>query len=86
MKEANARAAQVILKPQNSHETGILDVHGLYVQEAEEATNAFLLQQQRARRFQEVEFITGAGHHSAHHQAKIKVCGAEVLVRAVYMK
>lgn len=73
MEEANARAVQAILQPQNSNETGILDLHGLYVKEAESATKHFILEQQRAKRFLEVEIITGAGRHSVDHQAKIKV-------------
>lgn len=73
MEEANAKAAQAILRPQNSDATGVLDLHGLHVTEAEEATKAFLLRQQRARHFREVEIITGAGHHSNGHLAKIKV-------------
>lgn len=73
MEEANARAVQAILQPQNSDETGILDLHGLYVKEAEAATKDFIDEQQKARRFLEVTIITGAGHHSVHHQAKIKV-------------
>lgn len=73
MEEANERAAQAILGLQKSDQTGVLDLHGLYVKEAEAATSSFLLAQQRAKRFQEVEIVTGAGHHSSHQQAKIKV-------------
>lgn len=73
MEEANARAAKAILEPQNSGETGVLDLHGLYVKEAEVAAKTFLQRQRKAGRFREVEIITGTGHHSSDHQAKIKV-------------
>lgn len=72
MEQANQKAAQAILKPQNSDKTGVLDLHGLYVAEAEEATKAFLLKHQKAKIFREVEVITGAGHHSQGHHAKIR--------------
>lgn len=73
MEEANKQAVRAILQPQNSEGTGVLDLHGLYVKEAEEATKAFLLEQQRAKRFGAVEVITGAGHHSDGQEAKIRV-------------
>lgn len=72
MEKANAKAAQAILKPQNSDRTGVLDLHGLYVAEATEAATNFLVKQQKAKKFREVEIITGAGHHSQGHHAKIK--------------
>lgn len=72
MEKANARAAEAIIKPQNSDRTGVLDLHGLYVAEATEAATNFLMKQQKARNFGEVEIITGAGHHSQGHHAKIK--------------
>ncbi|CAM9843575.1 unnamed protein product, partial [Hapterophycus canaliculatus] len=72
MEAANKRAAQAIIKPQNADKTGVLDLHGLYVAEATEAATDFLLKQQKAKRFREVEIITGAGHHSQGHHAKIR--------------
>lgn len=72
MEQANAKAAEAIIKPQDADRTGVLDLHGLYVAEATEATKAFLERQQKAKRFREVEVITGAGHHSDGHHAKIR--------------
>eukprot|EP00903_Cladosiphon_okamuranus_P010047 g9526.t1 len=72
MEQANEKAVEAIIKPQNADRTGVLDLHGLYVAEATEATKAFLEKQQRAKRFREVEVITGAGHHSEGHHAKIR--------------
>lgn len=72
MEQANAKAAQAIIKPQNADKTGVLDLHGLYVAEATDAAKAFLEKQQKAKRFREVEIITGAGHHSEGHHAKIR--------------
>lgn len=72
MDKANARAAEAIIKPQNSDRTGVLDLHGLYVSEATEAATKFLVRQQKVKEFGEVEIITGAGHHSQGQHAKIK--------------
>lgn len=72
MEQANAKAAEAIIKPQNADKTGVLDLHGLYVAEATEAARDFLEKQQKAKRFRKVEIITGAGHHSEGLHAKIR--------------
>ncbi|CAM9334928.1 unnamed protein product [Ectocarpus sp. 4 AP-2014] len=72
MEAANEKAAEAIIKPQKSEKTGVLDLHGLYVAEATEATASFLHFQKKAKKFREVKVITGAGHHSQGHQAKIR--------------
>jgi len=67
MEEANWNAAKAILKPQRSKEIGILDLHGLYLEEAKAATNQFLdhwTSYPEKSRPESVQIITGAGKHS----------------------
>jgi DNA-nicking Smr family endonuclease len=72
MEQANRNAVHSILAPQRSSETGCLDLHGLYVQEAVDASKEFLQYHMSKGLFGEVEIITGAGHHSENNKAKIK--------------
>eukprot|EP00042_Codosiga_hollandica_P020008 m.63400 g.63400 ORF g.63400 m.63400 type:complete len:315 (+) comp49639_c0_seq2:65-1009(+) len=62
MVEANKRAVQVILGPQNLASSDKIDLHGLLVQEALDATKEFVLS--CVGRKQTVEVITGQGLHS----------------------
>ena len=67
MEKANWRAARAILKPQRSKETGKLDLHGLYAEEAKAATLEFLNHWRdlpKCNRPETVQIITGAGNHS----------------------
>ena len=65
MEDANARAARLILEPQDIFRTGCIDLHGLFVQEAIEASNDFLNYWSDKRKNRDyVVIITGAGHHS----------------------
>ena len=67
MEEANWNAAKAILKPQRSKEIGILDLHGLYLEEAKAATDQFLDHWNsipEKSRPESVQIITGAGKHS----------------------
>ena len=67
MEKANWRAARAILKPQKSKQTGKLDLHGLYAEEAKVATLEFLNHWKdlpKHNRPETVQIITGAGNHS----------------------
>eukprot|EP01038_Epipyxis_sp_PR26KG_P011211 gene11211-15042_t len=62
MEAANKRAVNEILKPQNLANSDKIDLHGLFVQEAVDATKDFA--KSHVGKKQELEIITGAGHHS----------------------
>mmetsp|Transcript_10811 Transcript_10811/g.16085 ORF Transcript_10811/g.16085 Transcript_10811/m.16085 type:complete len:195 (-) Transcript_10811:217-801(-) len=67
MEKANWRAVRALLKPQKSKQTGKLDLHGLYKNEAVAATLEFLDHWKalpRKDRPETVEIVTGAGNHS----------------------
>ena len=61
MEQANKDAVNAILAPQQSANTGCIDLHGLYVQEALDATDEFLQFHMSKGNFGVVEIITGAG-------------------------
>lgn len=63
MKEANAKAAEEILRVQNLAKSDTIDLHGLKVQEALDATKAFIVDKVK-HKYGEIHIITGAGHHS----------------------
>ena len=65
MEEANKRAAEEILKPQGLEASPKIDLHGLLVVEAVDACRQFVRAAKVAGTFQQLEIITGAGHHSA---------------------
>jgi len=62
MEEANKRAVKVILDPQHLDTADRIDLHGLLVSEAVDATKTFVFS--CIGRLSTVEIITGAGHHS----------------------
>eukprot|EP01038_Epipyxis_sp_PR26KG_P014356 gene14356-19253_t len=62
LEQANARAVEVILKLQNLDSSDSIDLHGLLVAEAVEATKQFALKS--ASKKDSIEIITGAGLHS----------------------
>jgi DNA-nicking Smr family endonuclease len=62
MEEANKRAAAVILGPQNLDQAGKIDLHGLLLKEAVEATRDFV--KGSIGKKSTVEVITGQGIHS----------------------
>lgn len=77
---ANQRAAQLILQPQRWQTSGELDLHGLYVEEALDATQDFLDHwSKKAGTRRTVQIITGAGHHSDDHKAAIRPKVASLL-------
>lgn len=62
MEEANKRAVNEILNPQHLSTASKIDLHGLLVAEAVEATKSYVMS--CIGRLETVEIITGAGHHS----------------------
>ncbi len=71
--DANRKAAKLILDPQKSRTTGEIDLHGLYLAEALDATKEFLKYWSKKSSVQEtVLIITGAGHHSENNKAVIR--------------
>jgi DNA-nicking Smr family endonuclease len=66
MVQANQRAAAVILSPQKLSEptTDTIDLHGLLLQEATNATKAFIESKIRDRKLAMLTIITGQGLHS----------------------
>ncbi len=71
--DANRRAAKIILEPQKWQTTGEIDLHGLYLDEALDATREFLKYwSKKASTRDTVLVITGAGHHSENNKAVIR--------------
>lgn len=64
MEESNKRAVDEILKPQNLNDSDKIDLHGLLVAEAVDATRSFAKNAIQAGKRAQLEIITGAGHHS----------------------
>jgi DNA-nicking Smr family endonuclease len=64
MQEANQRAVNEIIAPQRLHDVRKIDLHGLLVAEAVEATKQFAKNAIANGKFDSLEVITGAGHHS----------------------
>ena len=62
MEAANKRAKEIIIGPQNLAEADKIDLHGLLVQEAVEATRDFV--KSSIGRLETVQVITGQGLHS----------------------
>ena len=62
MEAANKRAMEIIIGPQNLAEAEKIDLHGLLVQEAVEATRDFV--KSSIGRLETVQVITGQGSHS----------------------
>lgn len=71
MEEANSRAAEEILKPQRLETSPKIDLHGLLVAEAVDACRQFVRAAKLAGNFQQLEIITGAGHHSAKEKGPV---------------
>ncbi|NRA46870.1 MAG: DUF1771 domain-containing protein [Oligoflexales bacterium] len=65
MHEMNALVVKSIIDPQQSEKTGIIDLHGLFVKEAETAVKDFLKHHLRNQKKNYLEIITGAGNNSA---------------------
>eukprot|EP00934_Nitzschia_sp_Nitz4_P004403 Nitzschia sp. Nitz4//scaffold63_size106090//94600//95145//NITZ4_004414-RA/size106090-processed-gene-0.71-mRNA-1//1//CDS//3329556047//4393//frame0 len=71
--DANAKAAQLILSAQHWQTSGELDLHGLFLDEAMNATRDFLKYwSKKTSQRKTVLIITGAGHHSDKHRAIIR--------------
>lgn len=64
MEEANQRAVDEILTPQKLSESEKIDLHGLLVAEAVEATRTFVKNHLTRGGKEKLFIITGAGHHS----------------------
>ena len=80
MEECNKAAVLEVLGPQNLKNADKLDLHGLLVAEAVDATKQFVISNIGKKKT--LEIITGAGHHSANRHAAIKpaitdLCKAE---------
>ncbi|VEU39039.1 unnamed protein product [Pseudo-nitzschia multistriata] len=72
--DANIKAAKLILEPQSWQTSGEIDLHGLFLQEATNATLEFLKYWSKKvwSDAKIVLIITGAGHHSENHKAVIR--------------
>lgn len=78
--EANRRAAKLILEPQKWQTTGEIDLHGLFLDEALDATREFLRYWSKKTPSRDtVLIITGAGHHSENNKAVIRPAVEELL-------
>ncbi|MFK7822517.1 MAG: DUF1771 domain-containing protein [Oligoflexales bacterium] len=64
LEEMNALVVKSILEPQQSIKTGIIDLHGLFVKEAEVAVRGFLDHHLGSQKKNFLEIITGAGNNS----------------------
>ena len=85
MERAHRRATQCILEPQEWRTSRKLDLHGLFVREAETAVRDFLAAYESG---DSVEIVTGAGHHSkgGESHAKIKPAVESILTKAAICK
>ena len=70
--DANNKAATLILQAQKWQTTGEIDLHGLHLDEAMDATEKFLKHWSKKSTKDTVLVITGAGHHSANNKAIIR--------------
>jgi DNA-nicking Smr family endonuclease len=73
--DTNKKASNLILQSQNWQTSGEIDLHGLYLNEAIDATTAFLkhwCKKSNYKNRKTVLVITGAGHHSSDHKAVIR--------------
>jgi len=78
--DANRRAAKLILEPQKWQTSGEIDLHGLYLDEAMDATLEFLKHwSKKASSRETVLIITGAGNHSDNNKAVIRPKVEELL-------
>ena len=80
--DANQRAVKWILAEQKWQSSGEIDLHGLYLEEALEATKTFLKHWWSKRQQSNKEtvlIITGAGHHSENNKAVIRPKVAQLL-------
>lgn len=77
--DANKKAAKMILEPQQWKTSGEIDLHGLYLEEAMDATRAFLKHWKKQADRTTVLVITGAGHHSENQKAVIRPKVEELL-------
>jgi len=77
---ANRKAAKLILDAQKWQTSGELDLHGLYLDEAMDATRNFLTHWSKKKPNREtVLVITGAGNHSENNVAVIRPKVEELL-------
>mmetsp|Transcript_23798 Transcript_23798/g.31115 ORF Transcript_23798/g.31115 Transcript_23798/m.31115 type:complete len:200 (-) Transcript_23798:119-718(-) len=72
MEVANQKAVDELLKTQQDLKIGKLDLHGMYVKEAIQATENFINLVTKDAKLSQLEIVTGIGNHSQNHQAKIK--------------
>jgi hypothetical protein len=87
MNRQNALAMKAILSPQQWDTIPKLDLHGLYVSEAEKAVREMMsVWRKKQSSSQSVEIITGAGHHSEGHHAKIRPAIERVLRHELHMQ
>ena len=78
--DANRRAAKLILEPQNWQTSKEIDLHGLYLDEAMDATREFIRHwSKKTLRRETVLIITGAGNHSENKKAVIRPTVEELL-------
>ena len=71
MEAANARAAATIIDAQSWKEGRKLDLHGLFVAEAEKAATEFVNHHLQHKKHATLDIVTGAGHHSRDHKCHI---------------
>ena len=69
MEEANQRAVNEILLPQHLSTSDKIDLHGLLLHEAIDATKEFILS--KKGKYKTVEVITGQGLHSDHSKGPV---------------
>ncbi|XP_078369356.1 NEDD4-binding protein 2-like isoform X2 [Oculina patagonica] len=91
IKEANARAAALILDQKNeSTDENTIDLHGLHVTEAIEALESMLMERtephggQSRRGCKSISVVTGRGNHSRGGKARIKPAILEYLKKHNY--
>lgn len=71
MKRYNRQASQSIISRQNISQTGIVDLHGLYLNEAM-ALIKKLIKQRTKHKFSKLKIITGSGQHSDNNTPVLK--------------
>ena len=83
MKSSNKKAEEAIIKPQKINQSGIIDLHGLYLSEAINIIKQ-ILKRKKKLKFKELKIITGLGNHSHNNIPKIKPAIIKILDEKKY--
>lgn len=84
MKRYNRQASHSIINRQNISQTGIVDLHGLYLNEAMVLIKNFINQRTK-HKFSRLKIITGSGQHSNNNTPVLKPAIVQFLKDEQYL-